>query len=307
MRSTRSRFFRLAGLVVVLVLIFVCLSAFLATNPYTACMASSLKSLRPGTTAATLMFEGQERCYLLYVPPDYDGEGALPLIISLPGFISNPKGQEYLTRWNEVADNENLLVAYPQGTSFPLRWNASTTFENSTVDDVQFIADLIGELSRIVKVDPSRIYVDGMSNGGSMANRVACELADKVAAVGIVTGPPGEPPGGCNPARPISLIAFYGTDDPLVSYEPVKSWIEGWADRNGCSLAPEPIPARGDASGVRFTGCQENSEIVFYTIDGGGHTWPGGRPTFVGKTSGDIKASQVMWAFFEMHPLVDTP
>ncbi|NOR90879.1 MAG: hypothetical protein GQ524_11580, partial [Anaerolineales bacterium] len=209
-------------------------------------------------------------------------------------------------------------------------WNSSTAFTDSDVDDIQFIADLIDEVSNIMAVDPSRIYVDGMSNGGSMANRVACELADKVAAVGVVTGPPVEPPGGCNPERPISLIAFYGTDDPLVAYEggivresfisklihrssnpiafpSVESYIEAWAERDGCPPVPEPIPAQGDASGVRFTDCKNSSEIVFYTIEGGGHTWPGGRPTFVGKTSSDIDASQVMWKFFKAHPLTDSP
>jgi polyhydroxybutyrate depolymerase len=252
------------------------------------------------------------------------------LIISLPGFTSNPKGQEYLTRWNEVADKEDLLVVYPQGTSSPLRWNSSTAFTDSDVDDVQFIADLINDVSNIVAVDPTRIYVDGMSNGGSMANRVACELAGKVAAVGVVTGPPVEPPGGCYPERPIPLIAFYGTEDPLVAYEggivpesfisklihrssppvsfpSVTSYIEEWADRDGCSPVPELIKAQGDASGVRYTGCKASSEIIFYTIEGGGHAWPGGRPTFVGKTSYDINASQVMWAFFEAHPLPDLP
>ncbi len=321
---------RLAGLVALLLASVSCLLVFLAMNPYTACMGSNSESLRPGTSARSLMSAGLKRCYLLHLPPDYDGDQSLPLIISLPGFTSNPKGQEYLTRWNEVADNEGLLIVYPQGTSSPLRWNSSAAFTDSDVDDVQFLADLIDEVSTIVAVDPTRIYVDGMSNGGSMANRVACELAGKVAAVGVVTGPPVEPPGGCNPERPIPLIAFYGTEDPLVAYEggivsesfisklihrssppvsfpSVESYIEAWAERNGCTMVPELIPAQGDAGGVRYTRCKNTSEIVFYTIEGGGHTWPGGRPTFVGKTSRDISASQVMWAFFEAHPLTDHP
>ncbi len=321
---------RLTGLVGLLLVSVACLFVFLAMNPYTACMGSNSESPRPGTSARSLVSAGLKRCYLLHIPPDYDGDQSLPLIISLPGFTSNPKGQEYLTRWNEVSDNEGILVVYPQGTSSPLRWNSSTAFTDSDVDDVQFIADLINDVSNIVAVDPTRIYVDGMSNGGSMANRVACELAGKVAAVGVVTGPPVEPPGGCYPERPIPLIAFYGTEDPLVAYEggiapesfisklihrssppvsfpSVTSYIEEWAERDGCAPVPELIPAQGDASGVRYTSCKESSEIVFYTIEGGGHAWPGGRPTFVGKTSRDISASQVMWAFFEAHPFPDLP
>ena len=331
MRRTKLGFLlRLTGIAALVLICVTCLFVFLAMNPYTACMGSNPESPRPGTSARSLVSAGLKRCYLLHLPPDYDGDQSLPLVISLPGFTSNPKGQEYLTRWNEVADNEGLLVVYPQGTSFPLRWNSSTAFTDSDVDDVQFIADLIDEVSNIVAVDPNRIYVDGMSNGGSMANCVACELAGKVAAVGVVTGPPVEPPGGCNPERPISLIAFYGTDDPLVAYgggiveesfisklinrssppvslPSVTSYIEAWAKRNGCATVPELIPVQGDARGVRYAGCKDTSEIVFYTIEGGGHTWPGGRPTFVGKTSSDIDASQVMWKFFKAHPLTDSP
>ncbi len=329
-RTKKSFLLRLTGISALLLISLTCLFGFLAMNPYTACMGSTSENPRPGTSVRSLVSDGLQRCYLLHIPPDYERGQSLPLIISLPGFTSNPTGQQYLTRWNEVADIEGFLVVYPQGTSFPLRWNSSTTFLKSDVDDVQFIADLIEEVSNTVTVDPVRVYVDGMSNGGSMANRVACELAGKVAAIGVVTGPPVEPPGGCNPERPISLIAFYGTEDPLVAYEggtvseswisklidrslhsvsfpSVTSYIEAWAERDGCSPVPKLIPTHGDASGVHYSGCKDSSEIVFYTIEGGGHTWPGGRPTFVGKTSRDMNAGQVMWAFFEAHPLTDVP
>jgi len=331
MRRTNKFFLlRLTGIVALSLISLTCLFGFLAMNPYTACMVSASETPRPGTSARSIVSDGLQRCYLLHIPAEYEQGQSLPLIISLPGFTSNPTGQLYLTRWNEVADTEGFLVTYPQGTSFPLRWNSSTTFTDSDVDDVHFIADLIDEVNSFVTVDPLRVYVDGMSNGGSMANRVACELAGKVAAVGVVTGPPVEPPGGCNPERPISLIAFYGTDDPLVAYEggiesesfisesinrslhpvsfpSVKSYIEAWAERNGCTMAPELIPAHGDASGLHYTGCKDTAEIILYTIEGGGHTWPGGRPTYVGKTSSDINASEVMWAFFEAHPLTEVP
>lgn len=326
MTAPRSRRYRRTILILSLLLAAAALTGFAVTNPYTVCVASTSGPVQTGTSARTLLSDGTERCYLLHVPPDYDRERPSPLIISLPGFATNPHYQQVLTRWNEVADDENLLVVYPQGTSFPLRWNASTTFEDSAVDDVGFISDLIQEVSTLVSVDPARIYVDGMSNGGSMAGRVACELADRVAAVGIVAGPPVEPPDGCLPARSIPLIAFYGTADPLVSYDggtrddslisrlmdrfrhrvsfpPVPSWIEAWAERNGCTSGPEPLAAQGDVDGVRYAACDDNVEVFFYTVEGGGHTWPGGRPTFVGTTTQDMEASRVMWAFFAQHPL----
>jgi polyhydroxybutyrate depolymerase len=92
------------------------------------------------------------------------------------------------------------------------------------------------------------------------------------------------------------------------TYPPIEAWIAGWAARNGCDLTPQGIPATGDASGIRYTGCQDDAEVVLYTIDGGGHTWPGGNAIpLVGKTSQDINASATMWEFFQAHLLPSSP
>lgn len=269
-----------------------------------------------------------KRCYLLYVPTGYDPALPLPLVFSLHGFSSQPEGQQYLSGWESIADKENFLVVYPQGSSFPLRWNSSPVANVGTIDDVQFIGDMIADVSEISSMDPTRIYVTGMSNGGWMTHRIACELSGSVAAVGVVSGMGDEIPGGCNPSHPIPVIAFFGTSDQLVFYEggsveiptavawllnlatgirefpSVNTWIEAWAERNQCNLTPEIIPASGDVSGLRFTGCNENAEVVLYSIDDGGHTWPGGPSIlFVSKTGTDINASATMWEFFKDHAL----
>jgi polyhydroxybutyrate depolymerase len=280
----------------------------------------------PGLTRRVLESGRMQRGYLLYVPGSYDPARPMPLVISLHGFASNPAGQKYLSGWETLAEKENFLVVYPQGTSSPLRWNASADLSTGQVDDVAFMRDLLANLRQLLNIDQSRIYINGMSNSGAMTTRLVCEMADVFAAVGIVSGPPVNIPGGCHPARPVPLIAFYGTADPLVKYNggtidsspatrllrlpthrgslpPVKSWIEAWAQRNGCNLTPQILPGRGETSGVRYTGCQQEAEVVFYTIDGGGHTWPGGSPTFVGKTSHSIDATSEMWGFFKTHAM----
>ncbi|MBN1138928.1 MAG: hypothetical protein JXM73_20250 [Anaerolineae bacterium] len=315
---------------VVLLTVCLCVFAYSLTGPSPACRHPAGGPAQPGDSVRTLISGGIERCYLLHAPPGYDPSQPIPLVVSLHGFACRPEGQRDLSQWNEIADRETFAVAYPQGTHTPLRWNSFPESGVGGVDDVQFMRDMLADVARIVTVDPARIYVNGMSNGGAMTHHLACNLADQVAAFGNVAGPSLDPPDACNPARPVPIIAFYGTSDPLVRYEggqtmgvqwihrlaqltggsvpklnmmPAEKWIAGWAERNGCSLTPEPIPANGDARGIRYTGCRDNAEVVFYTIKGGGHTWPGGNPIPVGKTSQDIDASETMWEFFKAHPL----
>jgi polyhydroxybutyrate depolymerase len=151
-----------------------------------------------------------------------------------------------------------------------------------------------------------------------MSYVLACKLSDRIAAIGGVAGAYSYPPDMCQPDRPMPVIAFHGTADPIVPYEgglagrdgitfpAIADWIKSWVERNGCNPDPDEIPANGDASGIRFSECEDGSEVVFYSIAEGGHTWPGGNPMpewLTGPTSQDIEASQVMWEFFKQHPL----
>jgi polyhydroxybutyrate depolymerase len=316
---------------ILLVLAIVAAGVYLLIGPSPACRGLPSGIVSPDTSAHKLVSDGRERCYLLYVPPSLDLTRPVPVVVSLHGFASNARTQELLAKWNGIADKEGFVVVYPEGTSFPLRWNSGGTVVSQKVDDVRFFRDVVTDLAKEVTVDRARIYVTGMSNGGAMTNRIACEAADVVAAVGTVAAVPMDTSQACTPQRPVPLIAFHGTADPLVKYEgathqipallrrlglkgvpfsypAVESWIAGWAQRDGCSPTPESIPATGDASGIRYTDCRGGAEVVLYTIDGGGHTWPGGRAIpLVGKTSRDIDASATMWSFFQAHPMPGTP
>ena len=317
-------------MLVVFLILCLCAVAYSLTGPSSACRHPTSGPVQPGDSVQTLTSGGIWRCYLLHVPPGYDPSQPIPLVVSLHGFASRPEGQRDLSQWNEIADRETFAVAYPLGTHRPLRWNSFPGSSTGGVDDVQFMRDMITDVEQIVTADSRRIYVNGMSNGGAMTHRLACDLADRVAAFGDVAGPAIDPPDACNPTRPVPIIAFYGTADPLVPYEggrtpgvslirrvaqltggsipeltmmPAEKWIAGWAERDGCNLIPEPIQTHGDVRGIRYTGCRDNAEVVFYTIEGGGHTWPGGGPIPIGKTSQDIDASETMWEFFKAHPL----
>jgi polyhydroxybutyrate depolymerase len=147
---------------------------------------------------------------------------------------------------------------------------------------------------------------------------LSCDLSELIAAIGTVAGAYSLPWNECNPSRPVPAIVFHGTADPIVPYQggvsgdsrfnfpAILSWVEELAGRNGCQGAPQEFPANGEASGVRYGDCTNNADVVFYTIAGGGHTWPGGKPLpefITGRTTRDINATRTMWDFFEQHPL----
>lgn len=280
---------------------------------------SGLWYLIVNRTNGKILSSGDTRRYLLYVPDTYNPNEPVPLVINIHGFAQWPANQSNISNWNALADEEGFLVVYPMGTSLPLRWAASTPVEDSTdsMKEVVFISDLIDQLSAEYNIDPEHIYASGLSNGGGMSFMLACTMADRIAAIGGVAGAYLYPWDSCNPVRPVPLIAFHGMDDQVVPYSggpskmfdvpfpDIPDWIAKYASRNGCTVENQ-LPAQGQVTGLRYTDCSGNADVVFYTIADGGHSWPGGDPlpkSIVGKTSQDIDATRTMWQFFLEHPL----
>jgi len=311
---------------ILLILLVLAIAVYLGIGPALACQFPDTGPLQTGLSARTLISSGVERCYLAYAPTTHTPSEPIPVVFSLHGFAGNPQGFRKMTGWERIADAEGFLVVFPHGSSFPLRWNTHPAANIAHIDDVQFIRNMLADLSEIAVVDATRVYVTGFSNGGTMVDLIACGLADRIAAVGMVDGKGEDPPETCNPSRPVPVIAFFGTDDPLGDIEeyplwflrlinvdpsvndreslPLQTWIDGWVQRNGCNPSPEAIPRSGDAAGVRYTDCSQDASVWIYRIEGGGHTWPGGwNLAIYGKTSKDISASATMWDFFEAHPL----
>ena len=269
-------------------------------------------------TNGSLVSSGEKRDFLLYVPASYDPATLTPLIISLHGFAEWPAHQMEISRWNNLADQYGFLVVYPSGTKFPLRWRANDAAgsDNELSTDVIFISELINKLIAEYEIDTARIYVNGLSNGGGMSFLLSCELSDRIAAFGSVSGAYLLPWEACKPSRPVPAIIFHGTADPIVPFEggpsgmfdipfpAIPEWVDTLAALNNCDGIPQTIPLTGEISGVEFTNCA--ADVVFYTIKGGGHSWPGGEPMpewIVGYTSMEIDATQLMWEFFSQHPM----
>lgn len=275
-----------------------------------------------------LVVGGFARSYYLHFPPEYDGRRPWPLVLAFHGGGVNAETMIYFSGLSEKADQAGFVVAYPEGTGRVPRartWNAGNCCGHALhhgVDDVAFVRALLDELERTAAIDPRRVYAAGMSNGAMMAYRLANELADRFAAIAPVAGPMAID--RAQPSRPVSVIHFHGTTDEYTPYLggkgprsqsqtaflSVDDTIRAWVAANGCPA--EPAVARLPSSAVDGTNIvrsdygpgREGAEVVLYTIEGGGHTWPGRSSIFptLGPSTRQIAANDLIWEFFEKHP-----
>lgn len=263
---------------------------------------------------------GRKRSYLLHVPKSYQPSRPTALVICLHGFAEWPAHVMRLSHWNQLADEAGFLVVYPSGSSFPLRWHCGGRFsrQEQAQRDVRFISDLIDQLKQEYNLDEGRVYANGLSNGGGMSFLLASQLSERIAAMGSVGGAYVLPWTEFHPKRPVAAMLFHGTADRIVPYHgkswgtsgfslpDIPEWVQTLAARNGCQTNAVPLPASGSVSGVRYPGGTNHADVVFYTVAGGGHTWPGGKPMaafIVGKTTADVDATRLMWDFFQEHPM----
>jgi polyhydroxybutyrate depolymerase len=256
---------------------------------------------------------GRPRVYHVHVPPKA-GAKRLPAVINIHGLGSNALEQEGLSRMSAVADREGFYVLSPEGLGVGQSFNAGMCCGEALankVDDVGYIRALLDDAAKDFAIDPRRVYATGMSNGGFMAHRLGCELSDRIAAIAPVAGVLGLTE--CRLQRPVSVLQFHGTMDPLVQYggdgplatfPSVESVMAGWASRDGCGPKRELVEQTGDVTCERFAGCPRGVDVELCRVDGGGHTWPGAIPIArYGKTTDSISATEAMWRFFKAHPM----
>jgi polyhydroxybutyrate depolymerase len=271
------------------------------------------KAQKTGDDTISITMGSTQRAVDLHVPKGYDATKPTPLILNFHGFTSNAPEEQLLGLMNDKSDAAGFVVVYPQGTGVPQSWNAGLCCGQAAqdkVDDVAFVSKIIDTLEDRLCIDASRVYATGMSNGGFLSHRLGCELSTRIAAIAPVAGVMGIP--SCTPARPMPVMHFHGTLDPLVPYDggsplgfpsvPVTS--DGWVARNACTGPAKQTYQKGDATCVTHDQCAGDVTVTLCTIDGGGHTWPGGLPVpTLGKTSTDISATDAMWDFFQKYRL----
>ena len=285
-----------------------------------AAAARPARAASPRDERGTLQFGGLTRTYGVHVPA---GRVA-GLVLNLHGAGGTGIAQQRLSGFDAVADLYNLLVVYPDG--YDKSWadgRGASPADRNDVDDVGFLVRLVGKLAREFGVPRGHVFATGMSNGGFMSNKLACDRADVFAAIAPVSGTLGVGV-ACRPSQPVSVLEAHGTADPLVPFNGGKihgrgglsrsiaalSMVTTWRTADKCHGEPsaDVLPNVGDGTVVhRFVSaaCAASSEVVFYQIDNGGHTWPGGGQylpkAIIGSTTRALDASAAMALFFLAH------
>lgn len=283
-------------------------------------------ALKPGTHLRKLTVGNDKRSAYIHVPPNYDPDRPTPLILAMHGATMDGIVMMGFTGLNQTSDKYGFVVVYPNGTGVGplLTWNAGGFTEGfgTRADDVGFVKQLLQEVGTVINVDADRVYACGMSNGAMMCYRLAAEMSNTFAAIAPVSGT--MPQGEVQFTRPLSVLHFHGTLDTLVPYElnngkttlflklrSVEETAATCAMLDGCDSTPSKIDVLSkEADELKITRKtfgpgKDDTEVILITIEGGGHTWPGEPPPvkFIGKSAMTISANEMMWEFFQKHPL----
>ncbi len=267
-------------------------------------------------------YDGLQRSYLVHLPTGYTGNEKLSLVIAMHGGFGSSENIERQSQLSVKADKEHFIVVYPQGykggvlkiSGFNAGGCCGWTSKNN-VDDVGFISAVLDELTTNFNIDSKRIYATGMSNGGMMAYRLACELPNRIAAIAPVASTMVFP--DCHPNRSIPIIHFHSYLDTHVPYKggigsgpskhynpPIDSVLNAFAKYNHCIKNNDTIVDNDKYSLIQWSDCNCGYEIKEYMTHDGGHSWPGGQESGIVDTASIyISATDLMWDFFKKYSL----
>lgn len=239
---------------------------------------------------------GVARAYTLHIPESYTGKEAVPLLFVFHA-LGGTMQQSYETaKFYDLAEEENFILVHPDGIDS--RWNAVRLDNNA---DITFVESLMSTLQQNYTIDSTKIYAAGMSNGGFLSIMLACQLADKIAAVASVAGAMFQNTlNSCQPSRAVPLMHIHGTADRVVKYNKATEALNFWISHNQTDTVPDisllPDSDSTDNSTVErhvYKNGNNNSEIQHLKVQGGGHAWPGAQG------NRDIDASEEIWNFLQ--------
>ena len=271
-----------------------------------------------------IFHDGELRKYSVFLPSSYQVGLNLPMVFNLHGFGSNASQQSFYSALNAVAETENFIVVTPEGLyrvtptgQAGTHWNA---YFGTDVDDLSFLNLVIDRVYTDYDIDLARVYSTGMSNGGFMSHRLACELSDRIAAIASVAGGVfNQQLDNCSPSRAVPVMQIHGTNDGIVDYNGIPLFapsipdlVGHWVNHNNCSTPADTIEIENinttDNSTVEkleYNNGDEGSKVWFYIVNNGGHTWPDASIDLPGEvTNHDFNASEHIWEFFSqfVHP-----
>lgn len=307
---------------------------FVSTGTSTPTPVPSL-TLGSGDYDFSLAHGGLTRKYKAHIPTIYNNANKTPVVIYIHGGGGNSEGSKNDGLY-PYSDKYGFILLSPAGTGVLrdklLVWNLGPYLINGNIqthpnyasehniDDVVFLSKMIDEAKTNFNVDENRIYVTGISQGGMMSYRLACELSDKIAAIAPVAPP--AVPMNCIPSKQVSLMHIHGTADPCAPFlggmsggclgtqpEPFQSaqeMVNRWLSINKCSSDSVAVYQKGNATCKSYNACADNSEVEFCTVEGMGHVWLSGWQYLpvnkIGPVSYDISFDQI-WEFFKKHQL----
>jgi polyhydroxybutyrate depolymerase len=274
---------------------------------------------------------GSDRWYLLTVPAAHDGDTPLPVVMDFHGLGEGAEVHAGTSGIGPYAEAHDFVAVLPNGTGSPVRW--SGVLDRDANPDLAYVDAVLDQLEVDLCIDTSRVFATGFSNGALLSSTIACTMADRFTAVAPVAGV--VRPAGCEPARPVPVLAFHGTADPILLFnggvgsrlgrafggdgeeEPIpEADLDGagypagaaaWAAGNGC----DPHPATSDLTPSvleRVWDCPDGGAVVFEIMVGAGHSWPGSAFTqsiqqIVGPTDMSIDGTDLIWRFFQRFAL----
>lgn len=284
------------------------------------------KITKPGDYTLSFVHNGITRMYKLHIPSKYNPETPTPFLLALHGGGGDMSYQSNDKYYKQISKSEEMgfIVAFPNGYSkfnsgkFAT-WNAGKCCgdgRDKNIDDVGFLKELVNKVSAQLNVDKNKIFATGMSNGGMMSYRLACELSDTFKGITAVAGTDNTV--NCNPKNPISILHIHAKNDDHVlfnggagrglrdksqvtEFNSVPNTISKWVKMNGCSETPKRVLEKEGAYCDLYSPCKNNTKVQLCVTDTGAHSWPGGEKIRGSEsTSKAISANDVMWDFFNI-------
>lgn len=277
--------------------------------------SASAAPLQPGTTVQqTYQSGGREHTYEFYVPASYRADAPTPLVVAFHGSGINGAAHLAFASLRADADAHGYLVAAPNGDG-PFTWFAAGASMTDPKPDTALVDALLGDVAARACVDQTRRYAQGFSAGSGLIFALLCQPERQFAAYGGVSF--ALPVSQCPDTPPAPLIYFHGTADNSADYQgttygsftipPAPQILADWAAHNGCPAPPSETQV-GSVQRQEWTNCTSGDDVQFYSIPGGGHTWPGGDPQIAagiesafGATTTDVAATPLMWEFFSRY------